>query len=146
MSSEARVLIGLLTLVSALLFALIGVTLGGQLPAGGTPFYGMAAFCAVISLACFSNKSQPVTLRIIGAILCCSYFVYAVDSFGSSNFVIAVIGFIVIGVPGGYLMIVGKYPQWGEGSSAFSSRSSRGSSRRKNNRRKKPRRITRRST
>jgi len=31
------------------------------------PLLGMAAFCAVITLACFHAGSRPITLRLIGA-------------------------------------------------------------------------------
>lgn len=116
--------IGILTAVGACLFVLVGLTMGGELPtrqspAGPMPFLLLATFCVVISVACFSKRSRPVTLRIIGAVLCAAFTIPAFNKYGTENFLQALAGFVLIGLPCGYLMITGRYPGGGYAGAAF---------------------------
>lgn len=122
MSTGARVTIGILFAFSGICFVLIGKYLGGELPLGSTPFYGMAAFCAVVTLASFVRRSQPITLRAIGAVIFALYVWYACSTFGDERFGRAIVGFITIGIPAGYVMIRGAYPIWGKYGMAFHSK------------------------
>ena len=110
MSIGARIAIGVVALLGAVGFLMTAFDTSG-LPVGPPFFYGMAALFVVIAIACFFPKSHPITLRIIGTAVCCAYIFYLVDSFGSDNFGRAIIGFFFIGIPFGYMAIIGKYPE-----------------------------------
>ena len=118
MSMGARAAIGIVALLSGVGFFITALDPSG-LPAGSLVFYTMAAVCVVIAIACFFPKSHPVTLRLIGAIIFTTYVGYIIDSFQAQNLDRAVAGFIVWGLPSGYLAIMGKYPSFGNGAKAF---------------------------
>lgn len=118
MSLGARIAIAAISLVCALMFVLTALDPSG-LPAGALVFYGLAAFCVIIAVACLFPKSHPITLRLIGALVCSAYIVYMVDSFQTQNFGRAAVGFLVWGLPSGYLAVAGKYPAWGTGAAGF---------------------------
>lgn len=121
MSTGARVALAIATILSAAGFAVIGIVFGPELPSGPWPFYGLAAFCGLIALACLVRGSRPMTLRIIGAVVFLAYVFYAYDSIGDRNFFRAIAGFVVWGLPAGYVAIWGRYPVWGRASAAFRS-------------------------
>lgn len=118
MSIGSRIAIGVVSLVCAAGFFKTALAPSG-LPAGAFVFYGIATLFVVIAIACFFPQSHPVTLRIIGATIFCTYVWYVVASFPTQNLSRAIIGFFVWGVPSGYLAIAGKYPLWGKGSQGF---------------------------
>lgn len=124
MSLGSRIAIGIVALLSAVGFWMMALDPSG-LPAGASVFYGMAAFCVVIAIACFFPQSHPITLRMIGAMIFCAYIGYLHTSFGTQNLSQAMMGFLVCGIPSGYLAIMGKYPSWGRGSEAFNAKQSK---------------------
>ena len=117
-SAGSRIIIAAISLVCAAGFFLTALDPSG-LPAGSHVFYGLAAFCVVVAIACLFPKSHPITLRMIGTIIFCIYVAYVGDSLHSHNLVRALVGLIVIGLPAGYLGIKGKYPSWGRFGQAF---------------------------
>ncbi len=119
MSSVARLTLGLVLLLSAVSFFLIGVTLGPQLPAGSWPFYGLAALCAIGAIACGWESSRPVTLRLVGGAIFLAYGWYVFDAWRGANAEEALVGFLVWGLPSGYMTFVGRYPKWGNWAHAF---------------------------
>lgn len=100
MSLGSRIVIAAVSLVCALMFFLTALDPSG-LPAGAIVFYGMAAVCVIIAVACLFPKSRPVTLRIIGGLILSAYIAYMVDSFQTQNFARSVMGFFVWGLPSG---------------------------------------------
>lgn len=127
MSTGARVTVGLVALACGVSFLFIAITAGDVFPTGPMPFYGFAVFCFVVFVACLFRKSRPLTLRIIGGVLCLSYLFYLYDSIQKGNWPWALAGFLVVGLPAGYLMITGTYPEWGRASAAFTPKYPRGS-------------------
>ena len=125
MSSDARILLGIATILSAIGFVAIGIVLGPELPLGATPFYLLATFCILISMACFTPSTRPVALRIIGLVVFVTYVVYAYSCIGQKDFVRALAGLLVWGFPGGYVAIWGVYPSWGRGAAAFGANNAR---------------------
>jgi hypothetical protein len=105
--------------LSAAGFAALGWLYGEYFPRGPWPFYGLAAFCALIALACLASASRPVTLRVVGAVVCGAFALYVYDSDGRPNFWRALAGFGVFGLPAGYVALTGKYPRWGKAAAAF---------------------------
>ncbi len=126
MSFGSRIAIGIVSLVCAAGFLMTALHPSG-LPAGAFVFYGMAAFCVVIAIACLLPQSHPLTLRIIGAMIFCAYVAYVSDSFRTSNLIRAMVGFLVWGIPSSYLAIVGNYPWWGKASQGFNTKQNRNS-------------------
>ena len=125
MSMGARIAIGVVALLGAVGFLILAQDTSG-LPAGAYVFYGLAALCVVIAIACFFPKSHPITLRIIGTAICLTYIYYVADSFGTENLVRAIVGFFVWGLPSGYMAIMGQYPSWGKLSAGFNSKQNKG--------------------
>jgi hypothetical protein len=123
MGSLARFTIGIATAFSAVAFAVIGMTLGPSLPGGSTPLYAMAAFCGVASLACLHRASRPLTLRLVGATVFVTFVIYAYRSLGTQNADRAIAGLLALGLPGLYVAATGKYPSWGQASTAFNAES-----------------------
>ena len=121
MSPGARITIGVATAISAVLFVLTGIAFGKELPNGPWPLYGLGAFCGIVALACLVPRSRPVTLRIIGAAIFVIFAHYAYDSYGKDNFNRALVGFLVLGLPAGFVAITGGYPTWGRAAGAFTS-------------------------
>lgn len=121
MSMGARIAIGIVALICGFGFFLTALDTSG-LPAKPAVFYGMAILCVIIAIACFFPKSHPLTLRMIGAVIFFAYVAYVVDSFRTSNLFRAIAGFIVWGIPSGYLAIKGEYQFWGTGSEGFNKR------------------------
>ncbi|MEO0378611.1 MAG: hypothetical protein AAF329_29270 [Cyanobacteria bacterium P01_A01_bin.17] len=118
MSLGSRIVIAAVSFVCALMFFLTALDPSG-LPSGALVFYGMAAVCVIIAVACLFPKSHPVTLRLIGGLILSAYVIYVFDSFQTQNFTRAVVGFLVWGLPSGYLAVTGKYPSWGKGAAGF---------------------------
>jgi hypothetical protein len=124
LSHGGRFAVGLVAFTCAASFFLLAATSGALLPAGPLPYYGLATFCFIISLACLVRRSRPFTLRIIGAIIFLSYLFYVYDSRGDKSLLTAIAGFCVWGLPSGYLMVKGTYPTWGKASTAFNTEDS----------------------
>jgi hypothetical protein len=129
MSIGSRIAIGVVSLVCAAGFWMTALDPSG-LPAGSFVFYSMAAFCITIAIACFFPQSHPVTLRIIGAVIFFAYVAYVADSLHTQNLGRAILGFLVWGIPSGYLAVVGKYPSRGMGAAGFNAEHNRNNRRR----------------
>lgn len=127
MSKGARITIGIFALLGAVGFFMTALDPEG-LPTGAAGFYAMAILFVIIAVACFFPKTHPFTLRMIGMVIFCGYAAYVYESFQTQNLPRAVMGFVVWGLPSGYLAIMGKYPSWGEASAGLNGKQ-------KNNRR-----------
>jgi hypothetical protein len=122
MSIGSRIAIGLVALVCAFGFFITALNPVG-LRGGAIVFYGMAGLCIIIAIACFFPKSHPVTLRLIGAVIFCTYASYVYDALQNrADLRLASAGFIFWGIPSGYLAVMGKYPSWGKGSAGFNAK------------------------
>lgn len=121
MSKASQILLGVVFAGSALFFVWFGLANGAMMPNGAVPFYGLAAFCGVVALACLVQGSRPVALRIIGAVICLTFVCYAVAVVGGKDFYRALAGCFVIGLPCGYLAVTGRYPYWGQAGAVFGS-------------------------
>ena len=121
MSIGSRIAIGVVALLCAAVFFIIALD-PSSLAAGAFASYGIAAFFIAIAIACFFPQSHPITLRLIGIIIFAIYVAYVYESFLTQNLSRAVVGFLVWGIPSGYLAVMGKYPSWGTGSEAFNAK------------------------
>jgi hypothetical protein len=119
MSMSARVILGVACFLIAVGFADLAIFYGDYFPKGPWPFYGLAAFSALIALACLVSASRPVALRVIGAFVCTAFAEYLYASRGEPNFWRALSAFCVFGMPAGYMALKGKYPWWGKAAGAF---------------------------
>jgi hypothetical protein len=126
MSQGACIFLGSVTFLIGACFVATGIAADADLPSGPLPLYVIGGFCGIIALACFSRRSRPVTLRILGAALCAVYVWYVLGQWGkpvrlndTTNIFYAIGGLIAFGVPGAYLAITGRYPAWGRWSHAF---------------------------
>lgn len=144
MTAWARWTLAIVFFLSACAFVALAPLLSALSPDGAWPFYGLAAFCLLITVACLFKSSRGVALRIIGAVIFCAYVFYVYDRvtqppvlealkellrsepslfqwglhaffvysrLSESNVWRALLGFLVIGLPSGYLMIAGTYPR-----------------------------------
>jgi hypothetical protein len=115
MSRGALLAIGIVCLLGAAAFVACGIVFGPKAGNGLLPFFGMAIFCGLITTACFFETGRGLTVRLIGLVIFVVYFVYLITSGTIESF----LGFIVFGLPAGYVAITARYPNWGRGSSAF---------------------------
>ena len=125
MSRGARWTLGF----AALFFAAIFGFLAGNQPrlyAGWIP----VAFCVCIAIACFSQVLRGPAIRIVGLVvflLSCWYLVSELqkgiwrryEGRASEHWINAILSMVVFGLPGLYVTVRGKYPQWGKGAEAF---------------------------
>ncbi len=111
MSAGSRIIIAAISMVCAAGFFMTALDSSG-LPADPHTFYGLAAVCVIIAIACLSPKSHPITLRMLGTIIFCGYMGYVGDSIHNGNFGQALLGLVFCGLPAGYLAIKGNYPTW----------------------------------
>jgi hypothetical protein len=120
MSQGSRFAIGL---VAGLLGILIFVaTLNDPAAEGPSPAarFGMSAFALCVATACFFRSSLPVTLRIIGAVVCvfAGWFAYSILA-GEKARPGALPFAILLAGGGAWLAVTGKYPSWAAHGSAF---------------------------
>lgn len=130
MSLGGRIILAVACFLIAVAFAVLGAFYGDFFPQGGGTFYGLAAFCFLISLACMVSASRPIALRLIAAVVFVCFALYVFDTFGKPNFWRALAGFVVFGLPAGYVVLQGKYPGWGRAAEAFGVSPSREENRR----------------
>jgi hypothetical protein len=119
MSKGACIAIGIASLAIGSCFIALGAALGAAMPKGPLPFYVLGLFCCVVAAACLLPGSRRVTLRIVRATICGVYVCYVLSELGNpikmgkADIIGAVAGFLVFGLPGGYLAVTGRYPVWG---------------------------------
>jgi hypothetical protein len=117
MSRGSRILLGAIFCFATALFLYTGIVeydLKRQFA-----FLLLATFCLAVALAFLHQPSRFVTLRLIGVTLFCGYAFYAFGEYGTKNFVRAMLGFLVIGIPCGILAVKGEYPNWGHLAGGF---------------------------
>lgn len=124
MSLGSRIAIAVVALLSAAGFYMTAVN-PGSVRAAPIVFYGMSLFCIVIAIACLAPKSHPLTLRVIGAVIFLVFASGLYSDFQTQNWRKAMMGFIVWGLPSGYVAIVGRYPSWGKGAAGFNGKSAK---------------------
>jgi hypothetical protein len=121
MSKGSRIAIGITAVISAIGF-LNSAMNPASVKAAPIVFYGLAVFCGVIAVACFSHKAPPATLRIIGGTVFTMYTFCAYSDFVVGKDIRVIIGtFALFGLPSGYLAIKGEYPEWGALAEVFNS-------------------------
>lgn len=102
----------------------------------------LAAFCGLGAVACFSQASHPVAIRIIGGtvfLVCLGYLAsQALDNSpppaaaragqpaaaaplrrGRPSLINSLMFFALVGLPSGYAALRGRYPSWGRHAAAF---------------------------
>jgi hypothetical protein len=121
MSAGGRITLGVACSLIAIGFAVLGAASGDAFPKGPWPFYGLAAFCTSIALACLVPGCCPIVLRVIGAVVFVVFALILYSSFGEPNFRRTLTGFCVIGLPAGYVAVMGTYPRWSRFAAAFGS-------------------------
>jgi hypothetical protein len=119
MSLGSRIAIGVTGLICGWGFWLSAMNPDG-VAAKPIIFQGLTLLCVIIAIACFVPKSHPLTLRVIGGVICGTYIFYVIDSLRTNREPgRAISGLICWGLPGGYLAIAGQYPTWGKGAAGF---------------------------
>lgn len=147
MSSVPRLILGIaLILIAVGFLALVPVFAGaGDAFPPQTAYIlgGLAVFCGLGGLACFSRASHPIAIRVIGGTVFAACLAYVVgEAFGETpappkparagNPVVAIAMrrgrpslansiafFILVGLPAGYAAVAGRYPSWGRHAAAF---------------------------
>jgi hypothetical protein len=127
MSRGSRSVLGCFALLFAAIFAY-----SEQLAPSKAPLlvYGLAAFCGLIGVACFSRTWRGPAVRIIGFTVFLAYASYLVYELvrepakpyanrSEPHWLNAIEGLVVFGLPGLYVAVRGKYPKWGKGAKAF---------------------------
>ncbi len=89
----------------------------------------LAIFCGLGAVASLLPASRPVTLRLLGGtvfLVCCGYLIEMLNggeilgrSRADQSLIKALLAFSVFGIPGGYVALTGRYPQWGRYASVF---------------------------
>jgi len=120
MSNWARFAIGTVSLFLGMLVFQVALM---PLPPPPTPamLFTLSACAFCIAIACYSKSSRPVTLRIIGVMVCIAGC-FAV-SYELKAKAIGYLALITYAIPmaggGAWLAITGKYPFWGAYGSMF---------------------------
>lgn len=117
MSRVSRIIIGLFSLLFSCGMALYVWDNSGVLG------WAVLIVFLMISLACFSDRSHPLTLRIIGGAVFSAYAIYLISEFGKPDIRRALRGLIVFGLPGLYVAVKAKYPIWAKAATVFRSSS-----------------------
>ncbi len=158
MSSVPRMILGVaLILIAAGFLALVPVFAGaGEAFPRQTTYIlgGLAVFCGLGAVACFSYASHPITIRIIGGTVfaaCLAYVVgealhdapappnlaragnlvaNLVERRGRPSLANSIAFFVLVGLPCGYAAVAGRYPSWGRHAAAFGGDRSRDGGRR----------------
>jgi apolipoprotein N-acyltransferase len=118
MSAGARVTLAIACTLIGASFAILAALSGDTFEGGPLPFYGLAALCALVALACLVPQTRPVTVRLIGGVVfaSCAWLLYS-HAEGDMRGALAV--FVVCGPPAGYAVVMGTNPPWGKGSVVF---------------------------
>jgi len=127
MSRWARWTIGVVVLA-------FGLEMIASRPPGGASLAetGWFLFLGMIVIACFSRTGRPVAVRVIGAVVFFAYLAYflyeflapipqAYQGIAQEHWVNALLGLLLIGLPGLYVAGAGKYPHWGIHAKGFKS-------------------------
>jgi hypothetical protein len=148
MSSGARVFLGVfLVLIGLGFLALVPVFAAAGDAFPPQAMYGLGAlgvFCGLGALACFSQASHPLTIRILGGAVFAVSLMYVVGQAtgtappppprpqpanavearlqrrSSPSLVNSLLFFGLVGLPSGYAALMGRYPGWGSHARAFS--------------------------
>jgi hypothetical protein len=131
MSRAARVTLGIILALLACGFLAVSKNMR-ELPDMRAAEIGMfvfAIFSALGALACLVTTGRKLVLRIIGGaiFLACCWYILSTLMAGQlvsgkrsqPSFVNAVMLFLLVGLPAGYVMIKGGYPRWGSHAAAF---------------------------
>ncbi len=122
MSLGARIVIGIVALLCGISFLISAIDPDGTIK-NPLMAYGITVFCFSIAIACFFPQSHSITLRFISGAIFIGFASYVIESFGTEKLDRALMGFIVWGLPSGYVMIMGRFPSWGTASQVFNNRS-----------------------
>lgn len=131
MSRGACIVLGIVLGVLAFAFAgvawFISQLQGMRAAAIGMVLLG--GFCLAGALACLLPAIRPIALRLIGATVFLAFFGYLVgmvisgpllgNSRGEMSLINSTVGFLVFGLPAGYVAVKGQYPRWGRHAAAF---------------------------
>lgn len=147
MSSVPRLILGVaLILIAAGFLALAPVFAGAgdAFPPQTTYILGgLAVFCGLGAMACFSRASHPIAIRIIGGTVFAACLAYVVSEAlgktpapakpvrpgnpaveivlrrGQPSLANSIAFFVLVGLPAGYAVVAGRYPSWGRHAVAF---------------------------
>lgn len=147
MSSVPRLILGVaLILIAAGFLALVPVFAGaGEAFPPQTTYIlgGLAVFCGLGGLACFSRASHPIAIRVIGGTVFAACLAYVVGEAlhdappppkpagpgnpvaeivlrrGRPSLANSIAFFVLVGLPAGYAAVAGRYPSWGRHAAAF---------------------------
>lgn len=117
LSFGTRIVIGVAAGFTAVCLTLLSLLLSGRegvLPHASTGLFVIAAFCGIITVACFVRGSHPVTLRIIGGVVCLGVVIPFCNSIlhGQLPPRGLLVMPLIFGIPAGYMTITGRWLQW----------------------------------
>ncbi len=107
MNAGTRIIIAAISLVCAAGFFLTALDPNGLDP---YVFSGLAVFSLVVAIASLSSRSHPMTLRVMGTMLCCGYITQFPNLINTYHPLQTSVGLFLWGVPAGYLAITGQFP------------------------------------
>jgi Na+-driven multidrug efflux pump len=100
-----------------------------EMRVGAIAMVFLGGFCLTGALACFLPAIRPIALRLIGATVFLVFFGYLAgmvisgplqgSSRGEMSLINSIVGFLVFGLPAGYVAVKGQYPRWGRHALAF---------------------------
>ncbi|MCI0380724.1 MAG: hypothetical protein L0215_24335 [Gemmataceae bacterium] len=111
MSRGSQIAIGITTLFGAALMAYAAPHMGDS-GLGTAGCYGIAAFLAIVTLACFFKRGRHITMRITALGVCVAIMFGSVSVIAKGEFGGRLLFLMLIGVGAGVYAIFGGYPRW----------------------------------
>lgn len=112
MRIDAITILGIASLLIGIAFAAVAAFSGPLMPTGPWPYYGLAGFCGLISLAGLVPISRPVTGRLLGVTVFAACVEYLVTSLGTPWILGALAAMAAFGIPAAYATVTGTLPAW----------------------------------
>jgi hypothetical protein len=118
-SAFPRIVLGVLCAIIAAGFFWAASYFRSHPTTSSTGLFAVGVFCALITAACLLPGVRGIALRIIGGTVFAVFVWYVIASIGSVDLLRALLGLVVLGLPGGYVAVMGRYPGWGKAAEAF---------------------------
>jgi hypothetical protein len=107
-SAGSRIIIAAISLVCSAGFFLTALDPSG-LSGNAYIFYGLSVFCGLLAIASLSSRTHPITIRMIGTMLCCGYIAQLPHSWSAHPLFQVGTGLLLWGIPASYLAVTGRF-------------------------------------
>ncbi|MGF1604161.1 MAG: hypothetical protein ACFCU8_19510 [Thermosynechococcaceae cyanobacterium] len=108
MSAGSRIIIAAIAFVCSAGFFLTAIDPSG-LSTDASIFFGLSVFCGLVAIASLSSRSHPVTVRMIGTMLCCGYISQLPHLLSEQHPFQMGLGLLLWGAPASYLAVTGEF-------------------------------------